>query len=67
MVQTQKIYLKQFLDLTLSYGGLEPPLTFQYATNGFEPQIMWPESSALTTRSLRQPLKFETMFERLPQ
>jgi len=25
MVQTQKIYLMQFLDLGLSYGGLELP------------------------------------------
>ena len=40
------------------------PLTFLHATSGFDPQTLQPESSALTTRPLRQPLKFETMLGR---
>ena len=36
---------------------LRAPLTFLHATSGFEPLTLLPESSALTTRPLRQPLK----------
>ena len=33
------------------------PLTFLYATSWIKPQSLQPESSGLTTRPLRQPLK----------
>ena len=36
---------------------LRAPLTFLHATSGFEPLTLLPESSALTTRPQRQPLK----------
>ena len=42
---------------------LRAPLTFLHVTIGIEPQTLLPESNALTTRPLRQTLKFETMWD----
>ena len=41
---------------------LRAPLTFLHATSGTEPWALFKELNALTTRPLRQPLKFETLF-----
>ena len=39
-------------------------LTFLHATSRIEPQTLFPEPSVLTTKPLRQPLKFENMLGR---
>ena len=43
---------------------LRAPLTFLHATFRLEPQTLLPESSVLTIRPLRQPLKFGTKLKR---
>ena len=42
---------------------LRAPITFLHVTIGIELRTLLPESNALTTRPMRQPLKFETMWD----